>query len=170
MHPGRHRARSQELVASRLKKWPHELEDATARQRLLNNLLRNTRLALQPPDRFQGYDLVPVFYDSFILSPADRQALAGRLGIPPGDAGLDEVPHYGHGSSFDGKELNGSARQMDVLNRWKAFSDDPGFRSFMADPQVSALTEDFDKEIARRIGAGDRPHHTDQPSEAPVAA
>lgn len=158
------------LVASRLKKWPDELHDPEARQRLLNNLIRNTRLALQPPGRFLGYTLVPVIYDSFIVNAAERSALARSLGIPEGDAGLDEVPHYGHGSSFDGKDLHGSARQMDVLNRWKSFSDHPDFRDFMADPRISALTADFEAEMARRVEPVQLPYRTARHSEMAMTA
>ncbi len=54
-----------------------------------------------------------------------RQNIAQKLKIDFSDAGIDKVHSCGGGSSFDGKNLDGKANQMDVGGRWKHFADDP---------------------------------------------
>ncbi|MDE5124494.1 MAG: hypothetical protein O4965_32500, partial [Trichodesmium sp. St19_bin1] len=46
------------------------------------------------------------------------------------DAGIDKVTVFGGGSSFEGKQFDGKATSMDVLNRWHKFCDYPQYKQF----------------------------------------
>ncbi|NET62178.1 MAG: hypothetical protein F6K47_40545 [Symploca sp. SIO2E6] len=70
-----------------------------------------------------------------------RQQLAGQLKLDFSDAGIDDVSNYGGGSSFDRRELQGQAKKMDVLNRWKYFSDDPSYRKLLDNEELRDYSE-----------------------------
>lgn len=72
--------------------------------------------------------LVCINYNRWFDDVDYRRQLSEQLGVSFSDAGLSKVPTLGGGSSFDGTNLNGQARAMDVTNRWKRFADDPAFR------------------------------------------
>ena len=63
--------------------------------------------------------------------------------MPNSDAGLDIVPGYGGGSSFDGIGYDSQARQMDVMSRADKLTEEE--RSYLAiveeDAEVRALYE-----------------------------
>lgn len=86
---------------------------------------------------------VPVYYNSWFSSREYRSYIADRLGIRSSDAGLDVVSEIGGGSSFDGTEYDGRARQMTVLNRTADLTDQE--RGFLAivenDPEIRAIHE-----------------------------
>jgi hypothetical protein len=140
------------LIASRIKKWPGELAEEAGVARVRQGYLRNAALAFGPPDVLGGCPLVPVLYNPLVAAPAYRARLAARLGIPPGDRGLDEVTNYGHGSSFERQSRAGRAQEMDVFNRWKAFETDPRFRAVFAEDRMAAAVADFDAAAAAAGG------------------
>jgi len=86
---------------------------------------------------------VPVYFNRWFCSPGYRQRIADSLAMPNSDAGLDIVPGYGGGSSFDGLGYDSQARQMDVLSRADKLTEDE--RSYLAivkeDAEVRALYE-----------------------------
>lgn len=70
---------------------------------------------------------VVIRYDDWFSNRNYRRAIAAKLNIPFTDAGLNTVLRYGGGSTFDGKNYDGDAQHMNVLNRWKQVRDDPRF-------------------------------------------
>jgi len=56
-----------------------------------------------------------------------RSGFSKQLGLELSDEGLNSVSDYGHGSSFDGTTMNGSAQLMEVLHRWREMMDDDLF-------------------------------------------
>ena len=71
------------------------------------------------------HNKVCVNYNRWTSDRHYRQNLAQQLQIEFTDAGIDMVHSCGGGSSFDGKNLDGKANQMDVNGRWKHFANDP---------------------------------------------
>jgi len=60
---------------------------------------------------------VPIYYDEFFLSREYRKKMCEELGDEYSEEMIDHVPRNGHGSSFDGRELDGHGSKMSVLNR-----------------------------------------------------
>lgn len=61
-----------------------------------------------------------------------RRQIADQIGLEFTDAGFDDVVRAGGiGSSFDNQSFSGQASQMNVLNRWKSFENDPCFRELI---------------------------------------
>jgi hypothetical protein len=139
------------LPASRFRKWPHERDDPAAREAVLARLTEYAAPLLDAPDTLHGMRFTPVLYDALIAARPYRDRLSDRLGIARGDAGLDAVPAYGHGSSFDG--VARQAEAMEVRDRWRAFADDPVFRDALAGPPLDDLLPRFDAAIAAGTGA-----------------
>ena len=82
---------------------------------------------------------IGINYNYFVLSCVYREELAANLNIPNGVKGLDEVPQYGRGSSFDGTDKQGRAREMTVFERWRSFEGDPQFDAVVNNPQIVAI-------------------------------
>jgi hypothetical protein len=80
-------------------------------------------------------------YNNWFRDREYRRQIADRLDSEFSDAGIDEVSHYGGGSSFNQQELQGQARQMDVLNRWKYFAEDPAYRQLFKNPELFEYSE-----------------------------
>ena len=83
---------------------------------------------------------VSISYNSWFKDQDYRRELANRLGIEFTDAGLDSVPIFGRGSSFDGQKYSGQARKMGVLSRYKQFLDHPVMKEVMADEELRELS------------------------------
>lgn len=130
------------LFASRLKKWPERFAtdtDIRRQQELYNS---HAELALSPVSVFGDAPVVPILYNPLVADPAYREKLSHKLYIRSGSMGLDEVPLYGHGSSFDGYQTQGADVRAGVFDRWRSSSNDPKFRAVTADKHVqkTALT------------------------------
>ena len=73
--------------------------------------------------------MVCINYNQWFQEKDYRRKLASQLGVSFSDAGLTTVPNVGGGSSFDGIQMNGQARSMDVTMRWQQYVKDPAFRA-----------------------------------------
>lgn len=80
-------------------------------------------------------------YNRWVVDSEYRASIARQLDIKNTDAGINNVPKFGGGSSFDGIEAHGQASKMDVFGRWKSYVDDPYFRSIMSDKQLIKYSE-----------------------------
>lgn len=92
------------------------------------------------PGRSLPRDRVLVRYNDWVCSRDYRERVAGALGLRFTDEGREAVPPVGGGSSFDGGGFDGRASEMRVLERWRAFADDPGFRELF-DEETLSLSE-----------------------------
>lgn len=137
------------LIASRMKKWPEEFDNPDRLSKVIEGYLHNAQMALSPPPDVDGFPFVPVFYNALISSPTYRSKLAAQLGIPDGIKGLDEVPSYGHGSSFDGQDNDGKAGDMAVFSRWRTFRDDPRFIAVFERREMRDMISTFDRASGR---------------------
>lgn len=127
------------FFASRFKKWPEEASDIPRRESLVRKYKMYANL-------FESFDTlthsdrkIGINYNYFVLSCVYREELAANLNIPNGVKGLDEVPQYGRGSSFDGTDKQGRAREMTVFERWRSFEGDPQFDAVVNNPQIVAI-------------------------------
>jgi hypothetical protein len=78
---------------------------------------------------------IPVSFNRWFIDRTYRWELTEALNIPFTDKGKEEVyaggRFGGSGSSFDYKDFDGRASEMDVLNRWKVFADDPEYAALL---------------------------------------
>lgn len=72
-----------------------------------------------------------ILYNEWFKSREYRNSLADRLGFINNDTGINDVTNFGKGSSFDKKNYNGRARDMDVLNRWKKCVEMPLYKDLV---------------------------------------
>lgn len=86
--------------------------------------------------QYLRHNRICINYNRWFEDEAYRQQLADTFEISFSDAGLTRVRTMGGGSSFDGRTLNGQARQMKVNHRWQHFVDNPTYRELFEDPQV----------------------------------
>lgn len=80
-------------------------------------------------------------YNEWFQNVEYRKEIANQLELEFSDRGKDEVSYHGGGSSFDRRKLEGKATQMDVLNRWKHFCDDPNYRQLLNNQQLIEYSE-----------------------------
>lgn len=153
------------MFASRMRKWPERFRteaDMERDRRLFLTIAGPEAQALQDPggkaaagatgetagweetgggeETGAGLARRPVLFDRFVADRGYRDELSRFLGIGQGDRGLDEVPVYGHGSSFDGTTADGAAASMSVFSRHEEYHEDPRFRALVDDPRVRSLT------------------------------
>ncbi len=74
------------------------------------------------------HNKIVVNYNEWCLNRDYRQQISKKLGLEFSDAGFNIVKGYGGGSSFDGKNMDGKAFQMDTMNRWKVFAGDSEYK------------------------------------------
>lgn len=126
------------LFASRIRKWPEtfiDQDEITAQSRLY---VAHAKLAMAGAPVWRDAPLIPILYND-LVSDADAPArIAALLGTREGRWGLDQIPVYGHGSSFDGTELSGETLRNNVFSRWQSLQDDPTFRAAICDPDLQA--------------------------------
>ena len=77
-----------------------------------------------------------VNYNQWFLDEDYRRGLAIKLGMEFSDRGIDRVKSQGGGSSFDSQDFDGKARQMDVLNRYKKYADNPTYQRLIDDDEL----------------------------------
>lgn len=78
------------------------------------NLLKNQKICIN--------------YNQWFADVDYRREIASQLNLEFSDTGINTVSRRGDGSSFEGREYHGKARNMDVCSRWKYFADDPSYR------------------------------------------
>jgi len=65
--------------------------------------------------------LIPFVFDKWFVDKNYRMQIADILNIKFTDAGLNDIKSIG--SSFNGKEFQGKAQEMKVLDRWKEYKE-----------------------------------------------
>jgi hypothetical protein len=86
---------------------------------------------------------VTISYNTWFLDQNYRRELARKFNLEFNDRGIHIVAKWGPtrwGDSFDGTEYDGKATQMQVLDRWRKYTDDPFYRNLFADPEVWQLS------------------------------
>lgn len=80
-------------------------------------------------------------YNLWFADEPYRNELAEKLKLPSCPPYPEHVARAGRGSSFDGLKYDGNAAQMAVLDRWRAFTDDPQYRRIVDRPLLARLSE-----------------------------
>ncbi|MEM1169856.1 MAG: hypothetical protein AAGJ08_12450 [Cyanobacteria bacterium P01_H01_bin.35] len=76
------------------------------------------------------HNKICINYNQWFADIEYRRQIADKLQMEFSDAGIDQVNSFGGGSSFEGKQFDGKASSMDVLNRWQKVSDNPKYKQF----------------------------------------
>lgn len=84
-----------------------------------------------------------VSFNRWFKSRLARDALASQCGFRNHEIGVEEVQVFGHGSSFDALDYDSRASAMNVLERWRHYSDDPRFKGFMSKEIIDLSNEIF---------------------------
>jgi|10_taG_2_1085330.scaffolds.fasta_scaffold44937_2 hypothetical protein len=67
-------------------------------------------------------------YNKWFIDKKYRQQLCNDLSLYFTDIGKSQVPNFGGGSSFSGRQADGNASSMDVLTRFRNFDKNAGFQ------------------------------------------
>ena len=84
---------------------------------------------------------IRINYNKWYTSQEYRRRLSGILEIPFSDSGLQKVPSYGGGSSFDGVHFNNQSQNMKVLQRYKFMIGNSEFASQIQNSDLHRLNE-----------------------------
>ena len=87
------------------------------------------------------HNKICINYNQWFADVEYRQQIAEKLQMEFSDAGIDRVKSFGGGSSFEGKQFDGKATSMDVLNRWQKVSDNPQYKEFFTNQEVWEYSE-----------------------------
>ncbi len=87
--------------------------------------------------------VIGISFNDWFKSKAYRDRLLhDHFGVEKNlDRGIDNVENFAGGSTFDLLKYNGSAQEMEVLNRWQAYRNDRFFQKLTSDRELQALSE-----------------------------
>jgi hypothetical protein len=77
-----------------------------------------------------------IVYNRWKSDQSYRQAIADALGLVVSEHGLDRVPKYGGGSSFEQRRADGSGSQMRTHERWLHYRDDPRYAALFRNRSI----------------------------------
>ena len=97
--------------------------------------------SLWPSHARAGSEWRPCVYNLWFTDEKHRRELADKLELPSCPPYPEHVARAGRGSSFDGLKFDGNAASMAVLDRWRAFADDPEYRRIVDRPELAELSE-----------------------------
>jgi hypothetical protein len=89
-----------------------------------------------------------VNYNQWFQDSRYRIELGKQFGLDINGKAYRAVPSIGGGSSFEGTSRQGNGHRMDVLQRWKRLSDDPGYQKIFTDKYLVELTNEIFGPIA----------------------
>ena len=109
---------------------------------LLGNYRNHLKAAMGGETPFDN--LIIIRFDDWFVSKDYRRRIAEQLGVDFTDAGLNRVPKFGHGSTFDEQSYDGHAQDMKVLSRWQQAAGTPTYEYVLKHNQdLDELSEDF---------------------------
>jgi len=136
------------MFASRLKLHRDRPKNSFAAQMLLGNgdgASQLTNCWLQYAREFAGETcclgerLVRINYNWWIVDEAYRREICQQVGGEYREDTLGQVPEYGFGSSFDGRQHGRLQNRQGLLTRWKHFQGDPQFENLVSCPELRRL-------------------------------
>jgi hypothetical protein len=89
---------------------------------------------------FLSQNKITINFNQWFSSSHYRNVLADKLRLEFTDRGLEAV-RFGSWSSFDGSKFDGRAQEMQVLQRWKDFSDHFFYKMIFDDKELLDLSE-----------------------------
>jgi len=88
-------------------------------------------------------DFRSIYYDRWFVDQDYKRQIMESLGIGYMEPERNEITEWGPGSSFN-FETEVSGKQLDVLNRWKIYQDDPRFVTPIRIEKVKELVREID--------------------------
>jgi hypothetical protein len=89
-------------------------------------------------------DVIVIRYDDWFQSVDYRKVLSARLGLPFSDSGLNRVPRFANGSTFDQRKYDGQAQHMRVLERFKQVAGTEPYDTYI---KKFAVIDDLSEEL-----------------------
>lgn len=126
------------LLATRLKKNPNESVRSLS-ENAVDMWISYAREYLGETN-YLKHNKISINYNQWVIDPDYRKLISTKLGLAFSDRGINDVNSFGGGSSFDKQQFQGKATKMDVLNRWKYFSNNEHYLSLL---QNDTLIEYF---------------------------
>lgn len=90
-------------------------------------------------------------YNQWFSSIEYRLDIARKLGFETSGEQYKKVSNIGWGSSFSGVQFNEKANQMQVLERWRNFVEDPLYRDILRDSELRELSDNIFGSVAPDI-------------------
>lgn len=84
---------------------------------------------------------IVIKYNNWFSNKEYRKNISKELGQKFNDETINEVPHHAGGSSFDKEEFNNKAQEMNVLTRFKRFTNDKMYLKAIDDEELWDLSE-----------------------------
>lgn len=126
------------LLASRLK---NNYTEVKARNKTVIDLWISYAKEYLGETHYLKHNKICVNYNRWTRDVTYRKQIAFQLKLDFSDAGINKVSGCGGGSSFEGRQFDGKASEMDVLNRWKHFAKDPSYRKLLNNQEMLEYTE-----------------------------
>jgi len=71
--------------------------------------------------------MIYINYNTWFTDWTYRKKLCDQLSLQFTDFGINNIPNFGRGSSFQGLSMNGQAQKMNVNERYLELSNNRGF-------------------------------------------
>lgn len=126
------------LLASRLKRNMKQVK--ALHQSIIDLWIEYAKEYLGKTQYFKDNKIV-LNYNLWCSDKNYRRQIASQCKFDFSDLGFNEVKSYGGGSSFDGRQFDGKANQMNVLNRWQYFSNDISYRKLLDNDELLEYSE-----------------------------
>jgi hypothetical protein len=114
------------IIKARLDLWKEYAREFLG----LTNQLLNTKIVIS--------------FNKWVVDREYRKSLAQKLGLAFNDYSMSSVAGQ---SSFDGRNFNGQAAKMKVLERWKEFETDEFYNDVFRDKEINSLAKEIFEDI-----------------------
>ena len=95
-------------------------------------------------------NVIFVNYNLWTQDRVYRTKLAKDLGLREDGNPFERVPGYGFGSSFDNREKDGKATEMDLASRWKGYREDEDYLNYFH-KEIYALSSEIFPDIGNPL-------------------
>lgn len=131
------------LMASQLKSEMASTKTGTAQRKIC--IWKDYAREFLNQTQLMTHQKCCISFNQWHYDAAYRQKIAEQLALDFSDAGREKVRGYGGGSSFSGRGLDGQASQLNILDRWHIFQDDPDYWNLFRDDELlEYVTQIFD--------------------------
>jgi hypothetical protein len=98
-------------------------------------LTKNIKIFIDFMVTYENYcnknNIYTIKYDEWFSKEEYRIGVCNDLGVAYSDKGLNVVPAFGNGSSFDKMSFNNNAQNMKVTERYKLYENDKRYESLL---------------------------------------
>jgi hypothetical protein len=110
-------------------------------------------------ERHENYleKFLDINYNKWVKNINYRKELAKKIGFEFTDKGIDFIPKFGGGSSFGSETI----KDLDVLNRWKYYKDDPSYWKLLDDEFIEFSRRYFNFDPMQKFNQAKNPFRQD---------